>query len=206
MRCFGLGARGQHADRHVGDALEIAGEIEPALARHHDIEDDDVERQAAHGSARGRGVRGGRHAKAVLEQIARQQVADALVVVDHENVRRVVGQLFHAASRGAIGSATQSRRLAAAARRRQQRLHLRALLLADHAEKKRAHVASLPGPHASRAPRDALGLHVDRAGSRGWHPLSVARSSRSRRSSSPPAARSSPRRRAASARGPGSAW
>ena len=59
MRCFRLGARGQHADRDVGDGLEVAREIEAALARHHDVEDDDVERQAAHGGARGSGIDGG---------------------------------------------------------------------------------------------------------------------------------------------------
>ena len=50
---LGLGPGGQHADRNVGDRLEVAGKLEAALARHHDVEDDDVEGQAAHGRARG---------------------------------------------------------------------------------------------------------------------------------------------------------
>ena len=64
MRCSGSALRGQHADRDVGDRLEVAGELEPAFAGHHHVEDDDVEGQTAHGGARAGGVGGRRDAKA----------------------------------------------------------------------------------------------------------------------------------------------
>ena len=49
-----------------------------------------VEGEAAHAGARARRVDRRGHAEAVVLQIARQQIADAAIVVDDENMRRVV--------------------------------------------------------------------------------------------------------------------
>ena len=46
----------------------------------------------AHAGARARGIGGRRHAEAVLGEIAAEEVADFLIVVDDEHVRRVVGE------------------------------------------------------------------------------------------------------------------
>ena len=92
MRCSGSARAVSMQIGNVGDRLELAGKIEAALAGHHDVEDDDVEGEPAHGGARARRIGGGGDTrKPVLEQIARQQVADALVVVDDQDVRGVVG-------------------------------------------------------------------------------------------------------------------
>ena len=76
---------------NVGDRLELAGKIEAAFAGHHDVEDDHVEGEAAHGRARACRIDGGADPEALVEQIAGQQVADALVVVDDQDMRGVVG-------------------------------------------------------------------------------------------------------------------
>ena len=72
-----------------------------------------IEGEAAHGRARARRIGGGADAEAVLEQVARQQIADALVVVDDQDVRGVVGQRVHAppARCGAIVQLAASRGL-----------------------------------------------------------------------------------------------
>ncbi len=70
-----------------------AGEIEAVLARHHHVENEQIEAQAGELGARvGRGLGGG-DAIAFAEQEARQQVANAAVVVDDQQMRRVVGGL-----------------------------------------------------------------------------------------------------------------
>src|SRR4029077_2992859 len=89
---LGFGACRQHADRDVGYGLEAAGELHAALAGHHDVENDDVEGKPAHGGARADGIGGRGDAEAVLEQVARQQVPNALIVVDNQDVCRIVGQ------------------------------------------------------------------------------------------------------------------
>ena len=58
--------------------------------RHHHVEDEQVERKAAHGRPRRRRVDGGGNTEAMLLQIAGEQVADAAVVVDNQNMRTIV--------------------------------------------------------------------------------------------------------------------
>ena len=94
MRCSGS-ARAVSIRIGTRDSvLQRAGEVDAGLLRHHHVEDEQVEGEAAHGGARARGIHRGGHAEAVVLQIAREQVADAAVVVDHQDMRRVVvGQL-----------------------------------------------------------------------------------------------------------------
>ena len=77
--------------------LELARQIETVLARHHHVEQHGVELEPAHAGARARGVVRRRHAEALLGQVAAEQVADLLIVVDDEHVRRVVGERARAA-------------------------------------------------------------------------------------------------------------
>ena len=77
-------------------------ELEAGLARHHHVEDQQVEAHAAELGARGRRGVGGGDAIALAGEEARQQVADAAVVVDHQQVRRVVGGRDRNAATGAI--------------------------------------------------------------------------------------------------------
>ena len=51
-----LVARGQHQNRHGRAGANGAGEIEAALARHHDVEDHEIEVEAAELCARIGGV------------------------------------------------------------------------------------------------------------------------------------------------------
>ena len=67
-------------------AAQLAGQVEPAFARHHHVEHDQVEGEARQIGARLRRRGGGRHAKAVLRQIAAQQFAQPRIVVDDEKV------------------------------------------------------------------------------------------------------------------------
>ena len=67
-------------------APERAGEVEAGFMRHHHVENEQIEGEAAHGGARGGRIDGRGHAEAVLLQIAGEQVADAAVVVDDEDM------------------------------------------------------------------------------------------------------------------------
>ena len=89
---LGLRARGEHADRDGRHALEVTREVEPAFARHHEIEDHEVEGEATHGGACGFGIPRRRHAEAAILEIAAEQLPNALVVVDEQHVGRVVRQ------------------------------------------------------------------------------------------------------------------
>ena len=91
MRCSGSACAVIMQIGNVGDRLELAGKIEAAFAGHHDVEDDDVEGEAAHGCARAGRIVRGRDAEALVEQVAGQQGANALVVVDDQDMRGVVG-------------------------------------------------------------------------------------------------------------------
>ena len=80
----------QHADGDRRDALELAGEVQPALARHHDVEDHEVESETAHGGPGGYRVAGSGNAEAVVLQVSAEQIPDPMVVVDQQNVGGVV--------------------------------------------------------------------------------------------------------------------
>ncbi len=94
----GVGAGGQHQDRHLRGLPDGAGIVEAGLARHHHVEHEGVEHEALGLGPRLRGARGRRHPVAVLAQEAGEEIAQAPVVVDHEDVRRVVGDLDAGAS------------------------------------------------------------------------------------------------------------
>ena len=83
-------ARRQHQDRYVGVAADRLGEIETGLTRHHHVENKQIETQADQLGARvGRGL-GRADAIALAGEEARQQVTDAAVVIDYQQMRRIV--------------------------------------------------------------------------------------------------------------------
>ena len=115
-------------------------------------------------------VGGGRDAKAVLVEIAGEEVADLLVVVDDEDVRGVVGQRI---SRGSavwrVIPASPPRAARAARPRLEQRLDRGRSASAIMAKRKRRAASSAPGrgrqsrldtprPAARRARRQARAL------------------------------------------------
>ena len=61
---------------------------ETVLARHHDVEHDEVDGRRPERPARGGGAVGDGDAHTVLLQIPGQGLANIPAVVDHENVRR----------------------------------------------------------------------------------------------------------------------
>ena len=91
----GFAHRRQHQNRHAAAGPQIGGEIEPAFARHHQVEDDQVEGQTAQLGAGVGGIRGGRDHEAVLRQELAQQLPQTVVVVHHQDMRKF---RFHAAS------------------------------------------------------------------------------------------------------------
>ena len=97
-----LVARRQHDDRHRGRGADEAREIEAGFAGHHDVEDQQIEMQAEQLGAGVAGARRRGDAIAFAGQKARQQIADAAVVVDQQQMRRVVGRLRRRA-RGSCG-------------------------------------------------------------------------------------------------------
>ena len=158
---FALGARRQHQDRHVHRLAQALDQRHAVLARHHHVDDEQIEGEAGEPLARFGGVAGDGDAEAVVAEVAREQHADALVVVDDEEVRRVVGERafgFGAAMATVRGAAHRSMRRATLSRssgvddaaqellgafalgRRQrgQRLAEAARLQVDEAERQRA--------------------------------------------------------------------
>ena len=85
-----LRKRRQHEDGQTSLGAQRSRQVDAVLTRHHDVEHDEVELQAGEPAPRfGRGAGDG-DAKAVLGKILLQQIADAGVVVDHQEVRGVV--------------------------------------------------------------------------------------------------------------------
>src|SRR5580658_7876135 len=66
---LGLGHRRQQEDWDAALPAQRAREIEATLARHHDVEDQEIEREALQLGASLGGVGGGRHAKALFGEI-----------------------------------------------------------------------------------------------------------------------------------------
>ena len=87
---FRHAARGQQHDRHFRGLAHAFGQREAVLDRHHHVEDEQVEIHGVEQLARAGGVGGGRDARAGLREIALEQFADAVVVVDQQQVRRPV--------------------------------------------------------------------------------------------------------------------
>ena len=92
---------GQHQDRDRAGAAQGDSQFHAALARHHDVENQQVEGDMAQMGARFRGVGCGRHAKAVLAQELAQQLAEPVVVVHHQNMRLV---FLHGATISPVGA------------------------------------------------------------------------------------------------------
>jgi hypothetical protein len=81
-----------HDDRHARGRAQMAGEIEPGLSRHHGVEDQQVEAQPLELGARVGGRLRGGDAVAFGEQEAREQRADAAIIVDHQQMGGLVGE------------------------------------------------------------------------------------------------------------------
>ena len=92
---FRFAPRGQHQNRHVrefrGAGPQPRRERKTILARHHDIEDDQIEGKTFEAGHCFRGIGGGRDAIPFFAQQAGQQRPDAPVVIDNQKMRGVVG-------------------------------------------------------------------------------------------------------------------
>jgi hypothetical protein len=80
----------QHDDRHIGLAAQPAGEVQPRLARQHQIQNDELVVAIGPGAAAVASIPHGGDPHAVLLQEAREQIANLPVVVHHHDVRRLV--------------------------------------------------------------------------------------------------------------------
>ena len=86
-----LALRRQHDDRHrLAGAAQAAAYRQPVLAGQHEVEHDEMRRIALQLLVEVARVGKRRDVEALLGQIARQEVAQAHVVVDDENPRRCV--------------------------------------------------------------------------------------------------------------------
>ena len=116
---LGLGARGQHQDRHarVG-AQRLRASSKPVSPGIITSRIEQVEAQAASLARASAALSAVVTRKPFSAEEARQQIADAAVVVDHQQMRRVVGErgervaaciiASSAASPGAVGARDQS--------------------------------------------------------------------------------------------------
>src|SRR5258708_7546907 len=85
-----LGHRRQQQDRDAALRAHAAREAQPVLAGHHDVEDEEIERDAGDLGARLGGIAGGGDAEALVGEIAAQQLAQPRIVVDHQEMRLAV--------------------------------------------------------------------------------------------------------------------
>ncbi|KAJ8133960.1 hypothetical protein OY671_012826, partial [Metschnikowia pulcherrima] len=85
--------RSEHDDRHRRGCADRAREIESGFTRHHHVEDPEIEMQAGQLGARIGGAHGRGDAIAFTGEKSRQQIADAAVIIDQQQMRRVIGQL-----------------------------------------------------------------------------------------------------------------
>ena len=84
-----LALGGQHDDRHaLAGAAQPPAHGEPVLAREHQVEDDQVRRIALQPLVELARVGERPHVEALLAQVAREEVAQAHVVVDDEDACR----------------------------------------------------------------------------------------------------------------------
>ncbi len=98
---LGLGACCQHADRDVAIMrFYLARELEAADAGHHDVEQHDIEREPPHGwrAPSRRPAPSSRESPANRDS-AREDRESAMVVVDDEHVRCIVGERFDTLNR-----------------------------------------------------------------------------------------------------------
>jgi hypothetical protein len=78
---------GQEEDGRRDRFAQIPGEAEAVLARHHHVEDDEVEIEPCQQAPRMGRVAGSRGHEAVAHEELLQQPADAFVIVDDQEVR-----------------------------------------------------------------------------------------------------------------------
>ena len=82
-----LAHRGQHDDRDLALAAQPAGQVEPGLARQHQVEHDKLVVAVEPGPSGLLAVAHGGDPDALLFQEAGEQIANFAVVVDDEDVR-----------------------------------------------------------------------------------------------------------------------
>ena len=88
---LGFRAGGQHEDGDVHRLPEALGQLHPVLARHHDVDNEEVEGKAGEAPACISRVGGTADAESLPAEITREQTADTAVIVDDEKVRRIIG-------------------------------------------------------------------------------------------------------------------
>ena len=83
----------QHQDWGLAFTAHGRGKAEARLPRHHDIEHQQIESQPPHMRPGAGRVLGGRNPESILAQELGEKIADALVVIDHQDMEGVVGKL-----------------------------------------------------------------------------------------------------------------
>src|SRR4051812_36871968 len=82
---LGLGAGGQHQDRHVAIAAQAPTDLDPVESRQAEVEDDEVGKEAGSDVERLGSVGGGADFVALVAERAAEHVGDVDVVLDDEN-------------------------------------------------------------------------------------------------------------------------
>jgi hypothetical protein len=85
-------ARGQQHDGHVQRLAQALDQRHAVLSGHHNVDDEEIEGQPGEALARFGGVAGDGDAETAIAEIAREEKANALVVVNDEEVGSVVGE------------------------------------------------------------------------------------------------------------------
>ncbi len=78
--------RREHDDRDGPVGAQPAADAEAVLARHHDVEDDEIDARRAHRLRHRSSILRNGHAKSVAGQEAREKAAQFLVVIDDQDV------------------------------------------------------------------------------------------------------------------------
>src|SRR5437879_1319493 len=92
-----LAARGEHDDGHLRAAAHVAAYRQAVLAREHEIEHQQIDARAPHHAPHFLAVCNRRRAQLVALQVLTEQQTDLAVIVDDQDVRKLV----HRASRSA---------------------------------------------------------------------------------------------------------
>ena len=95
-----LAARGEQQDRRVGAFAHPFGDVEPVHAGHHHVQDHQIEAHLSEQGQRLLPVRGGGDAQTPPAQKLREKLADAVVVVDDEDMSGAPG---HGGNIGGFG-------------------------------------------------------------------------------------------------------
>ena len=95
---LGLAAGGEQQDGRIAPLAHGFGQLEPVHARHHHIENQEIEGERVEGRQGLGGIRRRGDAEAAFLEVALEKGPDPVVIVDDENMGITAGQLRHAVS------------------------------------------------------------------------------------------------------------